>query len=119
MTVDIFLHPFTVGRQFHIGQSSLLIAVGTVSGDDHNPVIVDHFAGSSDGFSPVFNHSNRLVRIDVLHDLRNIIPTPKTPEQAMHNTETIANIEKKVFGKVIKENVASVLGCGTVSPTSS
>lgn len=49
------------------------------------------------------------VWIDVLHDLRNIIPTPKTPEQAMHNTETIANIEKKVFGKVIKENVASVL----------
>ena len=49
------------------------------------------------------------VWIDVLHDLRNIIPTPKTPDQAMHNTETIANIEKKVFGKVIKENVASVL----------
>lgn len=49
------------------------------------------------------------VWIDVLHDLRNIIPTPKTPEQAMHNTETIANIEKKVFGKVIKENVAFVL----------
>ena len=49
------------------------------------------------------------VWIDVLHDLRNIIPTPKTPEQAMNNTETIANIEKKVFGKVIKENVASVL----------
>ena len=49
------------------------------------------------------------VWIDVLHDLRNIIPTPKTPEQAMHNTETIANIENKVFGKVIKENVASVL----------
>lgn len=49
------------------------------------------------------------VWIDVLHDLRNIIPIPKTPEQAMHNTETIANIEKKVFGKVIKENVAFVL----------
>lgn len=49
------------------------------------------------------------VWIDVLHDLRNIIPTPKTPEQAMHNTETIANIENKVFGKVIQENVASVL----------
>ena len=49
------------------------------------------------------------VWIDVLHDLRNIIPIPKTPEQAMNNTETIANIEKKVFGKVIKENVASVL----------
>lgn len=49
------------------------------------------------------------VWIDVLYDLRNIIPTPKTPEHALHNTETIANIEKKVFGKVIKENVASVL----------
>lgn len=57
------------------------------------------------------------VWIDVLHDLRNIIPIPKTPEQAMHNTETIANIEKKVFGKVIKENVAFVLDAIAVFAT--
>lgn len=47
--------------------------------------------------------------IDVLHDLRNLIPTPKNPEQAMHNTETIVKIEKSVFGRVIQESMASVL----------
>ena len=47
--------------------------------------------------------------IDVLHDLRNLIPMPKNPEQAMHNTETIVKIEKSVFGRVIEESMASVL----------
>lgn len=49
------------------------------------------------------------VWVDVLHELRNLIPTPKTPEQALHNTETITKIEKAVFGRVIHESVVSVL----------
>lgn len=47
--------------------------------------------------------------IDVLHDLRNLFPAPKTPEQAVHNTETICKIEKAVFGKIIPENMTDVL----------
>lgn len=49
------------------------------------------------------------VWIDVLHDLRDIIPAPKTPEQAFHNTEMISNIEKAVFGDIIPENMSDVL----------
>lgn len=49
------------------------------------------------------------VWIDVLHNLRDLIPTPKTPEQALHNTETIAGIENAVFGRVIPESAVSVL----------
>ena len=49
------------------------------------------------------------VWIDVLHDLRNLILAPKTPEQALSNTEIITKIEKAVFGRVIHESVASVL----------
>lgn len=49
------------------------------------------------------------VWIDVLHDLRDLIPTPKTPEQALHNTETIARIETAVFGRIIPESAVSVL----------
>lgn len=47
--------------------------------------------------------------IGVLHDLRNLIPTPQTSEHALHNAETIAHIEEAVFGKVIKEPVTAVL----------
>lgn len=53
------------------------------------------------------------VWIDVLHDLRDLFPTPKSPEQATHNTETICNIEKAVFGKIIPENMADVLNAIT------
>ena len=49
------------------------------------------------------------VWIGVLHDLRNLYPAPKNPEQALHNVQTIASIEEAVFGKVIKQPVASVL----------
>lgn len=49
------------------------------------------------------------VWIGVLHDLRNLIPAPKSPEQALHNAETFASIETAVFGKVIKADFADVL----------
>lgn len=49
------------------------------------------------------------VWIGVLHDLRNLIPTPRTSEHALHNAETIARIEEAVFGKVIKQPMAAVL----------
>lgn len=49
------------------------------------------------------------VWIEVMHELRELIPKPKTPEQALHNSDTLAKIEKAVFGKVISENMADVL----------
>lgn len=49
------------------------------------------------------------VWIGVLHDLRDLIPAPKTPDQALHNAETILRIENALFGKVIEEPVAAVL----------
>lgn len=49
------------------------------------------------------------VWIDVLHDVRNLISTPKTPEQALHNAETFASIETAVFGKVIPADFTDVL----------
>lgn len=49
------------------------------------------------------------VWIDVLHELRNLYPTPANAEQAMQNAETIAKIEKMVFGKIIHENVQTIL----------
>lgn len=49
------------------------------------------------------------VWIGVLHDLRNLYPTPRNPEQALHNAELIAKVETAVFNKVINEPVASVL----------
>lgn len=49
------------------------------------------------------------VWIGVLHDLRNLIPTPRTSEHALHNAETLSKIETAVFGKVIEQPVASVL----------
>lgn len=49
------------------------------------------------------------VWIGVMHDLRDLLPTPKTPEQAMRNIEIIADVEKAIFGKVIKADPADVL----------
>lgn len=49
------------------------------------------------------------VWIGVLHDLRDLIPAPKTPEQAQRNAETFVSIETAVFGKVIKANLGDVL----------
>ena len=49
------------------------------------------------------------VWIDVLHDLRNLYTAPKNPDQALRNAELIAKVETAVFGKVIKQPVASVL----------
>ena len=53
------------------------------------------------------------VWIDVLHELRNLISTPKTPDQALHNTEIIISIERKVFGEVIQANMSDVLSAIT------
>lgn len=53
------------------------------------------------------------VWIDVLKELRNLISTPKTPEQALHNTEIIISIERKVFGEVIQANMSEVLSAIT------
>ena len=47
--------------------------------------------------------------IDVLHMLRDLIPTPETLEQAMHNIETIKEIEETVFGEVIPHTPSDVL----------
>ena len=53
------------------------------------------------------------VWIGVLHDLRNIYPTPKNAEQAYHNAEIFAKIEEAVFGKIIKEKLENILGAIT------
>ena len=50
---------------------------------------------------------------DVMHDLRNLIPAPTTPEHALHNAETIAKVEKAVFGHVIKASIENVLAAIT------
>lgn len=47
--------------------------------------------------------------IGVLHDLRDLIPMPRTAEHALHNAEILANIEKAVFGNIIKAKVEDVL----------
>lgn len=49
------------------------------------------------------------VWIGVLHSLRDLIPTPQTAEHALHNAETLAEIEKAVFGTVIKAKIEDVL----------
>jgi hypothetical protein len=53
------------------------------------------------------------VWIDVMHDLRNLIPAPITPEHALHNAETIAKVEKAVFGHVIKAKIEDILAAIT------
>ena len=49
------------------------------------------------------------VWIGVLLDLRDLISTPMTPEQAMHNAEVLIKIEKAVFGKTINQPPAEVI----------
>ena len=49
------------------------------------------------------------VWIGVLHDLRDLISTPATVEQAMHNAELITKMETDVFGHVIRERLPDVL----------
>lgn len=49
------------------------------------------------------------VWIGVLHDLRDLYPTPETVEQAMHNAEVAAKIETAVFGRVIPESLSAVM----------
>ena len=49
------------------------------------------------------------VWIGVLRELRDLIPTPKNPEQANHNAEVLANVEKAVFGKIINAEFMDVL----------
>lgn len=64
------------------------------------------------GYSYIINVDYR-VWIDVLHDLRNLFPAPKNPEQALHNTETIVKIENNIFGKVISASMSDVLSAIT------
>lgn len=49
------------------------------------------------------------VWIDVLHDMRQLIPMPETAEQALHNAELMVNMQKAVFGKIIEAPIADVL----------
>lgn len=49
------------------------------------------------------------VWIGVLHDLRNLYSTPKTAEQAMQNAETLAKIQKDVFGRILQKPIGAVL----------
>ena len=49
------------------------------------------------------------VWIGVLRELRDLIPTPKNPEQANHNAEVLANVEKAVFGRIIHAEFMDVL----------
>ena len=47
--------------------------------------------------------------IGVMHDLRDLIIEPTTPEHFLHNAQVILNIETAVFGKPIDADVADVL----------
>lgn len=47
--------------------------------------------------------------IGVMHDLRDLIIEPTTPEHFLHNAQVILNIETAVFGKPIDADVAEVL----------
>ena len=49
------------------------------------------------------------VWIDVISVMKEIYTSPNTFEQAMHNTEVIAEIEKMVFGKIIPHPANEVL----------
>lgn len=54
-------------------------------------------------------HVDFRVWIGVLHDLRDLYPTPANAEQAKHNIDIIAQIELAVFGRIIPETAAAVL----------
>lgn len=47
--------------------------------------------------------------IDVMREMRELIVTPKTQEQAQHNVESMEKIENLVFGKIIPEDPIPVL----------
>lgn len=49
------------------------------------------------------------VWIGVLHDLRDMFPTPDDVEQAMHNVEIIQKIEMDVFGRILPVPAPEVL----------
>lgn len=49
------------------------------------------------------------VWIGVLHDLRDLFPTPADVEQAMHNVEIIQKIEMDVFGRILPVPAPEVL----------
>ena len=49
------------------------------------------------------------VWIGVMHDLRDLIIEPATPEHYLHNAQMIMNIETAVFGKMIDADVADAL----------
>lgn len=53
------------------------------------------------------------VWIDVMHDMRKLNHTPKTPEEATQNAETLAKIEKSVFGRIIPASIPEILGAIT------
>ena len=49
------------------------------------------------------------VWIDVMHDLRDMIQHPTTPEHAMHNVRALLRIEMAVFGRPIEAPADDVL----------
>lgn len=51
--------------------------------------------------------------IGVMHDLRELDHAPGTPEAAMQNAETLARIEKTVFGRIIPAGMPEMLGAIT------
>lgn len=53
------------------------------------------------------------VWIGVLHDLRDLFPTPADVEQAMHNVDIIRKIEMDVFGSIIPAPAPDVLAAVT------
>ena len=53
------------------------------------------------------------VWVGVLHDLRNLISTPETPQHAAHNAEIIVRVEKSVFGRLIDQPAPEVLAAIT------
>ena len=44
-----------------------------------------------------------------MQDLRNLVSTPTTPEQALNNTRVIADVENAVFGRTIPHPACEVL----------
>ena len=49
------------------------------------------------------------VWLDVMCMLRNIVPAPRKPEQALENTGIIARVEEAVFGQLIPHPMSEVL----------
>lgn len=53
------------------------------------------------------------VWIDVLHDMRQLIPIPATAEHALHNAEIMVKMQQDIFGRIIHEPIAEVLAAIT------